>query len=227
MATDIQELREASAWQWADAKAQIVALVTQLSRRDERMHDSNIIVENQRATIRAFASDTESIMTCSLLEPPRTPSLQVSTMVADSTRSASFVTAWTSVDMTVAVEENTVVLTKVMIVAIRYGGTVLRNTAYDISTLQSATVFANFGATGVRFYNHDQEWEIWVCSTGVQNDSWGSPGVSLLEAADKQGENMEVFRANHQQVTPRLTLWKTISRRILIPTWKRPSRRRT
>jgi hypothetical protein len=225
MATDIQELREAR----ADARAQIFALVTQLSRLDETMHDSNIIMENQRATIRAFASDTESILTCSLLEPPRTPSLQVSTMVANSTRSASFVTAWTSVDLTVAGEEITVVRTRVTVfVAHSLAGIVLRNTAHDISALQSATVFANFGAigTGVQFYSHDQEWKIFVCSTGVQNNIRGSLGVALLENADNQGENMEVFRA-HQQVTPRLTLWKTISRRILIPTWRRPSRRRT
>jgi hypothetical protein len=80
----------------ADEKAQIVALVTKLSRLKEKMHDSNVIMKNQRATIRAFASDAESILTCSLPEPTWSPSLQVSTLVADSTRSASFVTAWTT-----------------------------------------------------------------------------------------------------------------------------------
>jgi len=226
MATDIQELREASAWQWADAKAQIVALVTQLSRRDERMHDSNIIMENQRATIRAFASDTESILTCSLLEPPRTPSLQVSTMVADSTRSASFVTAWTSVDLTVAGEEITVVRTMVTVfVAHSCGGTVIRGTI--ICAPHDAAVFADFRAirTEMRFYR--VEWE--RCASALSESESASGVVSklhLLEIADKQGENMEVFRA-HQQAAPRLKLWKRIRRQILPPTWGRPSRRRT
>jgi hypothetical protein len=226
MATDIQELREASAWQWADTKAQIVALVAQLSRADERMHDSNIIMENQRATIRAFASDTESIMTCSLLEPPRTPSLQVSTMVADSTRSASFVTAWTSVDMTVAVEENTVVLTRLTVfVAISYvwGDTGIENTI--ISAPHSAAMFADFRAirTDMRFYRLERERYASALSESESTSGVVSE-IRLLETADKQGENIGVFRA-HQQVTPRLTLWKTISRRF--PTWRRPSRRLT
>jgi hypothetical protein len=63
-------------------------------------------MENQRATIRAFASDAESILTCSLVDPAQTPSLQVSTLIADSTRSASFVTAWTSVSQEEAISNS-------------------------------------------------------------------------------------------------------------------------
>lgn len=126
---DIQELREVSASQLADAKAQIVAIVTELSRSDETMHDSNVIMENQRATIRAFASDAESILTCSLSEPTRIPSLQVSALISDSTRSASFVTAWTSAAQGEATN-NTVYPRQLMIPGIGRGTTVLQSSQF-------------------------------------------------------------------------------------------------
>lgn len=88
--------RQTSASQLADAKAQIAALVTKLSRLDETMHDASDVMENQRATIRAFANDAESVLTLSLSGPTLSPSVQVNTLNITSTRSASFVTAGTS-----------------------------------------------------------------------------------------------------------------------------------
>jgi hypothetical protein len=120
-AGEIQELREASASRLADAKAQIVALVTKLSRLDETLHDSNLIMENQRSTIKAFASDAESIVTCSFSEPTGIASLQVSTLIADSTRSASFATAWTSASQGEVISNNAVYPRQLMLGGIGRG----------------------------------------------------------------------------------------------------------
>jgi hypothetical protein len=132
MATDIQELREASAWQWADTKAQIVALVAQLSRLDERMHDSSVVTTTQQATIgAAFASDAESVLACSLVERTRNPSLQVGTLTADSTRAASFVTAWTSANLAETISNNNAMYPRqLMIRGIGTGTTVLRSSEF-------------------------------------------------------------------------------------------------
>ena len=87
-------------------------------------------MENQRATIRAFASDAESILTCSFSEPTGTPSLQVSTLIADSTRSASFVTAWTSAAQGEADSNNAVRPRRLMVHGIGREPTVLQSSEF-------------------------------------------------------------------------------------------------
>jgi hypothetical protein len=154
----MQELRDASALQWADAKAQIVALVAKLSRQDETMHDNNVIMENQRATIRAFASDAESILTCSLVEPTQTPSLQVSTSIADSTRSASFVTAWTSAAQGEAISNNAVYPRELVIHDIGHCITVLqRSELGDSHRLMVALEEIPLLISGLEHYSENAE----------------------------------------------------------------------
>lgn len=126
MATDMQELRDASALQWADTKAQITALVSKLSCLDEAMYDSNVVMENQRATIRAFAEDAMSILTSSLVEPGGTPSPRVSTLYETSTRSESFVTAYTSATLQNDTPKGKVYPQQLLIRGIGSGTTVVR-----------------------------------------------------------------------------------------------------
>jgi hypothetical protein len=134
MATDMQELREISAStasQWADAKAELVALVTNLTRLSETMHDHDVIMENQRATIRAFAHDADSILTSSLMEPTQTASFQVSTLNVNSTRSASFMTAWTSAATGKAAEGRAVYPRQLLVHGIGSGTIVIRRFEYE------------------------------------------------------------------------------------------------
>jgi hypothetical protein len=134
MATDMQELRKISAStasQWADAKAELVALVTKLSRLNETMHDHDIIMQNQRATIRAFAHDADSILTSSLMEPTHPASFLVSTLNVSSTRSASFMTAWTTVDTGKVVEDGAVYPRQLLVHGIGNGTIVIRCSEYE------------------------------------------------------------------------------------------------
>jgi uncharacterized protein (UPF0210 family) len=133
VATDMQELREISAStasQWAEAKAELVALVTKLSHLNETMHDHDIIMQNQRATIRAFAHDADSILTSSLMEPTHPASFLVSTLNVGSTRSASFMTAWTTVDTGKVVEDGAVYPRQLLVHGIGNGTIVIRCSEY-------------------------------------------------------------------------------------------------
>jgi hypothetical protein len=134
MATDMQKLREISAReasQWADERAELVTLVAKLSRLDETMHDQDVIMQNQRATIRAFAHDAHSILTSSFVEPPRTASFQVSTLNVNSTGSASFMTAWTTAATGKVAEDGAVYLRQLFVHGIGSGTTVIRCSEYE------------------------------------------------------------------------------------------------